>query len=436
MESPLLQGRHTWLTGPWHWRYSIACVLALGALLSGAMTVVAQLPGDQKFLYVVLDNAINVYDIDHGHTLAKTIKLPSYRRPRGVQASIARHMLYVAYLDTPLTGAGLTAIDLQNDTVVWTKLYPGADAVSITPDSATIFLSSGEGSSRDYFYVIDAATGVERTRIPVYSHTHNGLVNPIGDRAYLSSLSYRYLVAADTTTFQVTKKIGPFSDGIRPFTVNGRGTLAFVNVNHLQGFEVGDLTTGTVLYRVAIPGNPNKQEDPSHGIGMTPDERELWVAGETNYVYRFDATQMPPKQIGAVKLGRQPKWISMSIDGRYIYPGSGDVVDRTSGTVVATYPYTKRQIEVDFAGGVPTRAGDMYAKGQITTITGSTVTPTDLPTATVTPSALATATATAVAPPGVIVTPSATPALPATTVPTPAGADTGPTYNWLPIMSR
>lgn len=411
------QGRQVQANGVWRWRYVVACMFTLSVLLNGAVAVVAQPPAEQKYLYVVLDNVINVYDINRGHTLAKTIKLPGYSRPRGVQVSVTRHLLYVAYLDTPLKGAGLTAIDLLNDTVTWTKLYPGADAVSITPDSATIFLSSGEGSSRDYFYVIDAATGVERTRIPVYQHTHNGLVSTAGDRAYLSSLSYPYLVAVDTTTFQVTKQIGPFSDGIRPFTVNGRGTLAFVNVNHLQGFEVGDLTTGAMLYRVVIPGNPNKQEDPSHGIGMTPDERELWVAGETNYVYIFDATQMPPKQIGAVKLRRQPKWVSMSIDGRYIYPGSGDVVDRTSNTVVATYPYTKRQIEIDFAGGVPTRAGDMYAKGQITNATGATATPIATQTPTATSTVIATATATA--------------------APTPAGANGGlQRHIWLPLAHR
>ena len=38
------------------------------------------------------------------------------------------------------------------------------------------------------------------------------------------------------------------------FTVNGKATLCFVNVNELLGFEVGDLTTGKKLHRVVIEG--------------------------------------------------------------------------------------------------------------------------------------------------------------------------------------
>lgn len=406
-----------------HNRYLVSCALILIAFLGGNSVAAEQTIGEQKFLYVVaLANDIYVYDINNGHALAKTIHLPGYGRPRGVQASVTKHLLYVSYLDTPLKKAGLAAIDLTNDTVAWVKLFPGTDALAITPDEQTIFMSSGEGATSNYFYVIDAATGVERGRVPVYQHTHNGLVNLAGDRAYLSSTAYRYLVAADTTTLQPVKQIGPFGDFIRPFTVNGRSTLAFVNVNHLQGFEVGDLTTGKVLYRVVIPGNPNKQEDPSHGIGMTPDERELWVAGETNYVYIFDATQLPPKQIGAVKLSRQPKWVSMSIDGRYIYPGSGDVVDRASRTVIAHYHPSKRQIEVDFAGGVPVRAGDMYAKGQLTDASGATATPTA--TVTATPTGMVTTVGTT--------TPTATP----TAIPTPAEANGTQKHTWLPIVGR
>ena len=34
------------------------------------------------------------------------------------------------------------------------------------------------------------------------------------------------------------------SSAIRPFTVNGRHSLCFVNFNELLGFEVGDLKTG------------------------------------------------------------------------------------------------------------------------------------------------------------------------------------------------
>jgi len=58
-----------------------------------------------------------------------------------------------------------------------------------------------------------------------------------------------------------------------------------VNVNELLGFEVGDLKTGKMLHRVEIAGfekGPVKRHGcPSHGIGLTPDEKELWVTTRT-----------------------------------------------------------------------------------------------------------------------------------------------------------
>ena len=53
-----------------------------------------------------------------------------------------------------------------------------------------------------------------------------------------------YLLVADPSSHQVVQKVGPFSDVLRPFTVNGSNSLCFVNVNQLVGFEIGDIKTG------------------------------------------------------------------------------------------------------------------------------------------------------------------------------------------------
>jgi hypothetical protein len=39
------------------------------------------------------------------------------------------------------------------------------------------------------------------------------------------------------------------------------GSLVFVNVDDLSGFEVGDLRTGRKLYRVPVKGFPLRPED-------------------------------------------------------------------------------------------------------------------------------------------------------------------------------
>jgi hypothetical protein len=55
-----------------------------------------------------------------------------------------------------------------------------------------------------------------------------------------------------------------------------------VNVNDLIGFEIGDLKTGKMLKRVELPLEGWKGKGYSHGIGMTPDESEIWVADPVN----------------------------------------------------------------------------------------------------------------------------------------------------------
>src|SRR5439155_2165728 len=126
--------------------------------------------------------------------------------------------------------------------------------------------------------------------------------------------------------------VGPFSASLCPFTTNAKGTLAFANVDGLVGFEVGDLQTGLILDRVAVDGYDKEAaaayECPSHGIAFAPDERELWVAdGVRNRLHVFNAGVYPPVALAAIDLSAPPRWIAFSVDGRYAYSSTGEVVD-------------------------------------------------------------------------------------------------------------
>src|SRR5262249_52943488 len=143
----------------------------------------------------------------------------------------------------------LSCIDLVSEKVLWEKPYTGGcDRMSITPDGKDIYLPSLES---DFWNVVDAATGDIAKRIDTpKAGSHNTVVDIGGTHAYLAGLHYPMLRVVDTKTREITKEVGPFSAPIRPFTVNGKATLCFVNVNELLGFEVGDLSTGKKLYRV------------------------------------------------------------------------------------------------------------------------------------------------------------------------------------------
>jgi DNA-binding beta-propeller fold protein YncE len=174
----------------------------------------------------------------------------------------------------------------------------------------------------------------------------------------------------------VVAEVGPFSNVVRPFTINAAQTLCFVNVNDLLGFEVGDLKTGKMLHRVEVAGytkGPVKRHGcPSHGVALTPDERELWLAdAANNAVHIFDARAMPPRQVATVKLRDQPGWITFSIDGRHAWPSTGEVIDTRTRKIVATLTdevgrevQSEKVVEVVFAGGKVVRAGDQFGIGR------------------------------------------------------------------------
>jgi DNA-binding beta-propeller fold protein YncE len=227
-----------------------------------------------------------------------------------------------------------------------------------------------------HWTVMDGQTGAIKATILTKSGAHNTLYGPDGRRVYLAGLKSPLLDVADPATNSVVAQVGPFSNVIRPFTINAAQTLCFVNVNDLLGFEVGDLKTKKMLHRVEVTGfakGPVKRHGcPSHGIALTPDERELWLAdGANSAIHVFDAEVMPPKQVATIKLRDQPGWITFSLDGTRAFPSTGEIIDTKTRKIVAALKdevgrdvQSEKVVEVVFNGGKAVRTGDQFGIGR------------------------------------------------------------------------
>ncbi|HWB11789.1 MAG TPA: YncE family protein [Pirellulales bacterium] len=316
-----------------------------------------------------------VFDIDAGHKLVKRIETPASRDPKpdnikGVCACATTGRLYFT------TRSKLYCIDLVSEETLWETSPPnGTDRMSITPDGKILYVPSFE---KDTWNVIDAATGRLITSIETKSGAHNTVVSRDGQRMYLGGLKSPILFVADTTSHRVVQEVGPFSGAIRPFTVNGVRTRAYICVNGLLGFEIGDLTTGKKLHRVEVAGfatGPVKRHGcPSHGIGLTPDEKEIWVVDAFNQrVHVFDNTSEPPQQTTSIAVREQPGWVTFSLDGKFAYPSTGEVIDTaTKSTLTALADehgrevHSEKMVEIDFRGRTPFAAGDQFGVGRVT----------------------------------------------------------------------
>jgi hypothetical protein len=351
--------------------FALSCTQAFAAEATQRLLYVA-VPGVRDYLEYG-GHGLLVFNIDKNHQFVKRIPtagIDDKGKPinvKGICASAITRRLYISTLTT------LTCIDLVTEKVLWEKPYPGGcDRMALSPDGKTIYLPSLE---KEHWHVVDAISGEIIKKVVTHSGAHNTIYGRDGKQAYLAGLKSPLLRVADTSTHKVVREVGPFSNFVRPFTVNGAGTLCFVNVNELLGFEIGDLVTGKMLHQVEVKGfskGPVKRHGcPSHGIGLTPDEKEIWLTDATNRrLHLYDATIMPPKPIRDIQLRDEPGWVTFSIKGDLAWPSTGDVIDTRSKKITATLKdetgadvQSEKMLEIDFAAGVPTAAGDQFGIG-------------------------------------------------------------------------
>lgn len=332
--------------------------LAAGVLLLGsAPSPAGPQPSPQQYLLVGTPSdrtdtdqagvSVLVYDVGQDHRLVNRIPIwspddtqeyvrgmtPSPQGATGPQVA-DNSRLYIS------TTRRLGAIDLTSGRLVWERDYGGqcCERAAVSPDGRTLYVPA---FGRAVWYVVDAATGDLESTISVMGWPRSTTIAPDGQRAFFVPWESKELLVVDTASNEIIRAVGPFTDFLCPFAINQRATMAFANVDGLVGFEVGDLLTGLVIERVQIddyePGQLEAIECPSHGIAFAPDDRELWVADGVGHRLRvFDSTPFPPVPMTSIPLGRQPRWVMFSHDGRHVYSSTGDVVDATSKQIVAT----------------------------------------------------------------------------------------------------
>jgi len=361
-------------------RLILAWILLLGVCLQTSVADEAV----HRYLYVAVPgvrdyleyggHGLLVFDIDAGYKFVKRIPTGGLRpdgRPlnvKGICGSAATGRLYITTLKH------LQCVDIPTSKLLWEREYPqGCDRPSMTPDGKMIYLPSLEGP---LWYVVRAGDGEVTGEIVRNSGAHNTVVGLSGRFAYLAGLRSPLLSVAGTADGSV-RTVGPFAGSIRPFTVNGRETRCYVNVNDLLGFEVGDLESGKFLHRVEVQGyskGPVKRHGcPSHGVGLTPDEREVWVTDAHNQrMHVFDNTVEPPKQTASIQVRDEPGWITFSIDGKHAWPSTGDVIDTSTRKVVAQLTdeqgravQSEKMIEIHLEGDKPVRLGNQFGIGRV-----------------------------------------------------------------------
>jgi hypothetical protein len=358
--------------------------ILLAILIGTSVDLAAQTATAKRYLYVAAPgirdylgyggHGILVFDMDNNHSFVRRIPMQGLHpngKPsnvKGIAVSVPLNSIYVTTIE------GLQRIDLATDKLVWEKNYEGGcDRMAISPDGKTMYLPSFE---KDFWNVVDCATGEIIKKIQVVKRAHNTIYGLSGKHVYMADIASPILFVADPSKHVIEKKVGPFGNFVRPFTVNGAETIVYATVDSLLGFEVGDLRTGEKLDRILVQGwnmGPVRRHgNPSHGIGLTPDEKEIWLADGFNMRMHVFSAVKPYQQLTTIPLQDMPGWITFSLDGKFAYPSSGEVIDVKTRKILYTLQdenfnnvSSEKMIEIHMNGKTAVKAGDQFGLGRV-----------------------------------------------------------------------
>jgi DNA-binding beta-propeller fold protein YncE len=352
-------------------RERLVAFIVLCGLASGAVAFAWPRQASSQvahYEYVVGVGKLYVYNIDNRSSLVGRFALPGVDEIRGIGASAATGMLYVSYGGFPNGIGHLLEFSLYRRKIVYDRSYPfGIDSFDISHDGLLIFMPTGENTSGDTWHVLAATTGRVVGAIAAGRSPHDTVVGANGQHVFLGGASGRYLYEADATRpWKIVGRMGPLEPGglagVRPFTINAQDTLAFTTGDGYLGFQVSDVATGRVLYTVPVPGfnipPTDTQSAASHGIGLSLDQRYLWLVDKPNRaVHEFDISALPrkaPVLVATVHVSSRPGWLNLSRDGRYLFVGNaGNVINTRTRKTVATIGAltgSRHNIEVDWSG--------------------------------------------------------------------------------------
>jgi YVTN family beta-propeller protein len=314
------------MKAPSRLKYAIPVVLTLAPLPASADTVRIYITNSAGDTLDVVDPATNtvvqeIKDVVGAHGVSFS--------PDGARLYISDELTNTLDVYDRKTAALIKKTELSD--------HPNNIAVTKNGDRIVVAIARGKGG----LDIVDASTLTLKKTIPTGGgRLHNVYVTPDGKYAIGGSIPAKKLYVFDLTTEELAWDL-QMDLGVRPMAIetnpDGSTKRIFVQLSELNGFSVVDFAQRKEVTKVPLP-EPSQQFDhggyrvnePSHGIGVAPDNMTLWVTSIPNnavYVYALDTL----KEIGHVdlpsyKVAGNPNpisavanWTTFTPDGKYLY---------------------------------------------------------------------------------------------------------------------
>jgi YVTN family beta-propeller protein len=310
------------------------------------LTLGATLLAGGERIYVDNSGGADISVIDPA-TNAVTGVIKVSRHPHGIAASPDGSRLYVSSEDEDV----LDVVDLATSRVVRrVPLGRRPNNLAVTPDGRRVYVCI-RGES--WVEVVDTASLAAVKRVPVGRAPHNVYGSPDGRWMIATSMDDNKLTAIDVRTETAAFEI-PLPGQPRPLVIDPDTRRLYVQLSDFHGFVVVDLAARKVVEKVLLPDAPPGAEPLiprtfSHGIGIAPDGKTLWVTSLLDdSVSVFSLPDL--KRLGTTRVGRAPDWLTFTADGTQCY-----VSNAGSDAVSVLDVGSRREVTRIPVGAVPKR---------------------------------------------------------------------------------
>jgi YVTN family beta-propeller protein len=347
--------------------------LALAEWVRGAVegSPPACVPPSAARIYVT-NSASDTIDVVDAATNKIVQVIRGIELPHGISFSPDGSRVYVS----SESESALDVIDAQSGEILRKVPLSGRpNNISITKDGSRVVV--GIRAAPGALDLIDAGTLTLAKTIPVNASVHNVYVTPDGKYAVSGSIESQSITVVDLQTDQIAWRL-TLDRGVRPmaFETNPDGSTRriFVQLSAFNGFAVVDFAMRAEVTRISLPNDPGgfgvvegRTGTPSHGIGVAPDGKSLWVNSTlANAVFEYSLPEL--KMIGysalplVYSLGHAPtsavpEWITFTPDSKTVY-----VSNSGARSVSAIDTKTLRSIAVIPAGEVPKRINTLVPR--------------------------------------------------------------------------
>lgn len=291
-------------------------LVGAAALLSGSLTgpAAAAEPKTDPVLKLYVANSagdsIHVIDL---RTLQVVGEIKTGDHPHGAAVAADGKRLFT----TVESDRTLRVIDTATDKILKSiALTELPNQCAATPDGRIVGVPIRGGNSVD---IVDVEQGKIIQNLPIQV-PHNCYNAHRADHMWVTSMGDHKVNLIDLKGLRYMAEI-PVGGIPRPLAVTRDEKTLYCALSDLHGFVIADIPERKVVAKIELPPLPKDTQfpvpnTPTHGLELSPDEKELWVTScGTDTMYVFDTASR--KIVGKIAVGKGPNWVTFSPDGKY-----------------------------------------------------------------------------------------------------------------------